>query len=62
MSEWIPVTERLPIADTTVQVRYGERQSVGSLREDGQGKKWLQTLDSSETVTHWKPLPNAKQK
>ena len=68
MSEWIPVSERLPDLVNSKDARYvkEERYSCPVLAFDGSEvhvgtygdvEGWLSWYETLNSVTHWMPLP-----
>lgn len=58
---WVPVTERLPDADLTVNIALELSGNVGVADFDGEptflgywdGERWLDTSGTTVNVTHW---------
>ena len=59
IQRWIPVTERLPEASTTVNL-YTRSRTVGTGFCDKHTKSWVQYYSGGAIcvdVTHWQPMP-----
>jgi hypothetical protein len=52
MSDWISVTERLPLPNIVVHVLRGTLVTAGPVREVGSGFVWDLIQDSIEPVKH----------
>ena len=58
MSQWIPVSERLPADNVSVLVNHAHTGIEMAFRQDGQWViTWVGHMHAGHFYTHWMPLP-----
>lgn len=66
-TDWIPVSERLPDAETEVLVYapdpvYPDEDGVKCTAYlDGRFRKWVTTSVDPDSITHWMPWPDSPE-